>query len=263
MAQQDTLSAAGPKGPAPGAKEPWVVVTGASRGIGSACALHLSQAGYRVVLCYANHQDAAQKLADGINAVKGEHAAITHALDLSVGPEGITQAVDELLRRIGPPWALVHNAGISIDSLLTLSSFDSWHQVLEVNLLSFWALMRPMARAMLKARQGRIVTMASVAGLRGNAGQAAYAASKAGLIGASKSLALELAPRGITVNAVAPGFIETDMTAKLDTQALAGHVPMRRLGRPEEVAALVGFLCSTAASYITGEVLGVHGGLYT
>jgi 3-oxoacyl-[acyl-carrier protein] reductase len=240
-----------------------VVVTGASRGIGRACALHLSQAGYRVVLCYATGQDAAEKVAEGICAAKGEHAAITCALDLALGPEAITAAVEQLLRRIGSPWALVHNAGISKDGLLTLSSFDTWHQVLEVNLLSFWALMRPMARAMLKARQGRIVTMASVAGQRGNAGQAAYAASKAGLIGASKSLALELAPRGITVNAVAPGFIQTDMTAKLDAETLEGHVPMRRLGRPEEVAAVVGFLCSQAASYITGEVLGVHGGLYT
>jgi len=245
------------------AEAPWVVVTGASRGIGRACAFNLAQRGHRVVVCYGSREDAAAEVAQSIRATSGEQAAITYALDLAAGPEATTEAVAALLRRIGTPWALVHNAGISVDGLLTLTSWQNWQRVLEVNLLSFWALMRPVARAMLRARQGRIVTMASVAGLRGNAGQSAYAASKAGLIGASKSLALELAPRGITVNAVAPGFIETDMTAKLDADAVEGHVPMGRLGRPEEVAALVGFLCSKEASYITGEVLGVHGGLYT
>jgi 3-oxoacyl-[acyl-carrier protein] reductase len=161
------------------------------------------------------------------------------------------------------PWALVHNAGITADGLLTMQSQAAWDAVLQVNLTSFYALARVVGRWMLRARGGRIVTMASVAGLRGNAGQGAYAASKAGLIAASKSLALELAPRGITVNSVAPGFIATGMTAALSDEQMCTHIPMGRVGSPQEVAAAVRFLCSREAGYVTGQVLGVNGGLYT
>lgn len=242
---------------------PWAIVTGGGRGIGRACALHLAQTGYRVAICYGHNSEAAAKVAAAINGAPEGPKAFTHEMDLGAGPEAITESVRALLERTGTPWAVVHNAGIAQDGLLTLQGYQAWSRVLEVNLLSFWALMRPMARAMLKAREGRIVTMASVAGQRGNGGQSAYAASKAGLIGATKSLALELAPRGITVNAVAPGFIDTDMTANLQADDMVAHVPMRRMGRPEDVACAVGFLCSKGAAYVTGEVLGVHGGLYT
>lgn len=245
------------------AARPWVWVTGASRGIGRACAIHLGTLGYRVAVCFGHNEVAALQVVAQINQQAGIQVAIAHQMDLSAGAEAIGAAVQALLKTTGTPWALVHNAGITGDGLLTLQSFAAWQRVIEVNLLSFWALMRPVARGMLKAREGRIVTMASVAGLRGNGGQSAYAASKAGLIGASKSLALELAPRGITVNAIAPGFIDTDMTAKLDADELVRHVPMKRLGRPEDVAHAAAFLCSRGAAYITGEVLGVHGGLYT
>lgn len=245
------------------AQRPWAIVTGASRGIGRACAWHLSRAGYRVVVCYGHQAGAARAVVEGIEAEQGIGAAIAHPLTLGGDADAIADSIQILLSTIGTPWALVHNAGVAHDGLFALSSHDNWHRVLEVNLMSFWAVMRPVTRALLKAREGRIVTMASVSGQRGNAGQCAYAASKAGLIGASKSLALELAPRGITVNAVAPGFINTDMTQALDAEAIVAHVPMRRLGQPDDVAAAVTFLCSQAAGYITGTVLDVNGGLYT
>lgn len=242
----------------------WAWVSGGSRGIGRAIVHKLAQAGYDVLLTYANQQAAADAVVDEVAAM----GQVGRAICVQFGGDDAARAVADraladAMGLTGCPDVLVHNAGTTKDGLFATQSRANWEHVLSCNLDSFYTFTRPVVRQMLKRRSGRIVTVASLAGERGNSGQVAYSASKAGLIGATKALALELAPRHITVNAVAPGLIETAMTEKLNLEAARAHIPMGRLGTSEEVAGVVAFLCSSDASYITGQVIGINGGLHT
>ena len=236
------------------------LVTGASRGIGRSIAIRLAAAGASVVACA--RMDHAQNVADEITAAGG--TAVALSVDVTVA-SSVTSAVRETLDRFKRFDVLVNNAGVVRDQLLLRMKSEDWDTVLATNLTSAFACAQAAVRPMLKQRWGRIISISSVVGQSGSPGQTNYAASKAGLIGFSKSLAREVASRGITVNVVAPGFIETDMTARLDDGvrvALTGQIPAGRLGVPEDVAAAVCFLASDEASYITGQVVGVNGGMY-
>ncbi len=236
------------------------LVTGASRGLGRAIALRLAASGAAVVAgARADHADAVRQ---EIEQAGG--AAVAVALDVTE-PASVSAAAGTALDRFGRIDILVNNAGIVRDQLLMRMKRDDWDAVMATNLTSAYACCQAVLRPMLKQGAGRIVNIASVVGQSGNPGQANYAASKAGLIGFTKSLAQEVASRGITVNVVAPGMIETDMTAGLDERAraaLVDRIPMGRLGSPNEVAGVVGFLASDEAAYITGQVVGVNGGMY-
>lgn len=237
------------------------LVTGASRGIGRAVACGLAADGFDVALVYAGNADAA---ADAVAACEAAGAtARAYRCDVSNTDE-VKATVDAVLADFGSVWALVNNAGITRDTLLARMKDEDFARVLDVNLTGAFNMMRALTRPLMRQRGGRIVSMSSVVGLMGNAGQANYAASKAGLIGLTKSVARELAPRGVTVNAVAPGFVRTDMTAVLPEQVVEryeGQIPLGRLADPEEVAGVVRFLVSDAAAYVTGEVIRVDGGM--
>ncbi len=232
------------------------VVTGASRGIGRAIAMELSAAGARVVGTATGEAGLAAIVETGIPV----------ALQLDVtNSESVSGFLDALKAQELDPDILVNNAGVTRDNLLMRMKEEEWDTVIGANLTSLYRLIKPLLRGMMKKRCGRIINIASVVGLSGNAGQANYAASKAGMIGFTKSLAQEVGSRGITVNAVAPGFIATDMTdaiADEARQALLGQIPLGRLGEAGEVAAAVRFLASPQAAYITGETLSVNGGMY-
>ncbi len=237
------------------------VVTGASRGIGRAIALKLAREGCLVVLNYNGSVDAAGKVKEEIESAGGE----AEIYGCNVGDYQACEAFfKEMIGRLGRLDILVNNAGITKDGLLMAMSEEDFSQVVDVNLKGAFHCIRQAARQMLKQRSGRIVNISSVVGLHGNAGQANYAASKAGILGLTKSAAKELGSRGITVNAVAPGFIETDMTAALSEKVKAGAaagIPLGHFGSPEDVAEAVAFLVSDAAAYITGQVLAVDGGM--
>ena len=236
------------------------LVTGASRGIGKSIALHLARAGVSVVACA--REDHAQPVVDEIGAAGGTAVAVT--VDVT-DAESLKQSVRDTLDRFGRLDVLVNNAGVVRDQLLLRMKADDWDTVLATNLTAAFTCTQAAVKPMLKQRWGRVISISSVVGQSGNPGQTNYAASKAGLIGFSKSLAREVASRGVTVNVVAPGFIETDMTAGLDAagrERLKGQIPAGRLGAPEDVAAAVCFLASDEASYITGQVVGVNGGMY-
>ena len=237
------------------------LVTGASRGIGRAIALELARRGADLAIGYAASRDQAFQLRDELQKL-GVRADVFPA-DLSK-PQAAGELVAQVQERLGSVSILVNNAGVARDNLLLRMKDEEWEEVIATNLTGAFRCLRACARSMLKARSGRIINISSVVGLRGNAGQANYAASKGGLIGLTKSAAKELGPRGITVNAIAPGFIETDMTAVVREglrEQVIPRIAVGSLGRPEDVAAVAAFLASPEARYVNGEVIGVDGGL--
>ena len=238
------------------------LVTGGSRGIGRAIALAISKMGYRVIINYHSNTEAAEETLRLIRAEGGDG----ELLPFDVSDE---QQVDQALLQ----WekdhpedqieVLVNNAGIRKDNLMIFMQNEDWHSIINTHLNGFFYTTRRILKGMLTKRYGRIINVVSLSGIKGLPGQTNYSAAKAGIIGASKALAQEVAPRKVTVNCVAPGFIHTDMTAELPESELKTLIPMGRFGNPEEVAAVVAFLASKNASYITGEVISVNGGLYT
>jgi len=235
-----------------------VLVTGASRGIGRAVAIELAGAGFSVALNFRSNEEAARSVAAAIESAGGQ----AELLPFDVADREASKAVLEAdVQRNGAFWGIVLNAGITADAPMASMKDEQWDRVIDTNLTSFFNVVRPLVMPMVRLRQGgRIVGVSSFSGLRGNRGQANYAASKAGLIAACRSLAFELAKREITVNCVAPGFIGTDMVADLPEQ-IVEMVPMKRIGKPEEVGAVVGFLFDERASYITAQTVPVDGGL--
>ena len=235
------------------------LVTGASRGIGRAIAESLAAAGATTVVNYARSAEAAATVVDTITAAGGR--AWAHAADVAE-EEQVEAMVKAVLEREGRVDVLVNNAGITRDGLLMRMKTADWRSVIDLNLTGVFLCSRAVSRTMLKARSGRIVNITSVVGLMGNPGQANYSAAKAGVIGLTRSTAAEFASRGITVNAVAPGFIATEMTKDLDTAKILAAIPLGRLGEPEDVAGVVRFLAADpAAAYITGQVIAVDGGM--
>jgi len=237
------------------------LVTGASRGIGQAIALNLGNRGFTVVGTATSESGAAN-----ISAYLAEHSIMGEGVCLDVSSdESVAALMENISVKYALPTVLVNNAGITKDNLLMRMKVDEWSDVIDTNLSSMYRLCKACVKGMTKARWGRIINISSVVGSSGNAGQTNYAASKAGIEGFSRALAMEIGSRGITVNAVAPGFIETDMTKDLpqtQAEALLSSIPLGRLGQPEEIAAMVGFLSSDSGAYITGETLHVNGGMY-
>ncbi|MDE7114914.1 MAG: 3-oxoacyl-ACP reductase FabG [Muribaculaceae bacterium] len=239
----------------------FALVTGGSRGLGAAICRHLASQGLGIIINYHSNETAAQEVAETIRKIGG----VADLLPFDVSNE---QAVDSALEK----WeethpsdritVLVNNAGIREDSLLIFMQTEQWHKVISTTLDGFFYVTRRVLKGMLTKRHGRIINIASLSGLKGLPGQANYSAAKAALIGATKALAQEVAPRKVTVNAVAPGFIRSDMTKDLDEESLKKTVPLGRFGEADEVAALVAFLASDSAAYITGATISVNGGLY-
>jgi 3-oxoacyl-[acyl-carrier protein] reductase len=232
------------------------LVTGASKGIGAAIARALAQDGWAVAVNYRSDQKGADATVAAIEAAGGRAIALHGDVSNGTGEELVARAEAEL----GPVLALVNNAGVRADGLALQLDDDAWSSVIDTNLTAAFRMTRRALRGMIRARYGRVVNVASVVGPRANAGQANYAAAKAGMIGMTKTIAAEVARRGVTVNAVAPGFIETDMTKDLPADVLRA-VPARRPGTPDEVGAAVRFLASDAAGYVTGTTLFVDGGM--
>jgi 3-oxoacyl-[acyl-carrier protein] reductase len=235
-------------------------ITGASRGIGRACAIALAGVGHRVILA-ARNQDALAETAALIRAAGGQ--ADCQEIDMS-SPDSIKAAFTRA-KEIGRVEILVNNAGITRDGLAMRMKVDDWNAVIQTNLTGAFLAIQQVLPVMMKERWGRIVNISSVVGESGNAGQANYVASKAGLIGLTKAIAQEMGSRSVTVNAVAPGFIDTDMTSVLPAELkekMLTTIPLKRFGAPEDIAAAVRFLCSDEAGYITGHVLDVNGGMY-
>jgi 3-oxoacyl-[acyl-carrier protein] reductase len=234
------------------------LVTGGSRGIGAAIAKALARVGHTVILNYRSQEAPARAVLAEIEAGGGK--AILAPFDVR-DREAAGRTLEELLSHPEPIDVLVNNAGIAKDNAFPSISWEDWEDVTRTSLDGFYNVTRPLVMPMVRRKQGRIINIASVSGVTGNRGQTNYAAAKAGLIGATKSLAKELAKRRITVNAVAPGLIETDMIAGAPIEEILKHIPAGRLGRAEEVADLVAFLASPQAGYITGQVIGINGGL--
>ena len=239
----------------------YALVTGGSRGIGRAVCLKLAEAGWKVIINYRSGLEAAEETLRLVREAGGDgellpfDVADADAIEAALA-EWEAQHPDDYIA------VLVNNAGIRRDNLMVFMQNADWHNVMDTTLNGFFYTTRRLLKNMITHRDGRIVNMASLSGLKGMPGQTNYSAAKAALIGATKALAAEVAPRGVTVNAVAPGFISTDMTAELPEAELKKMVPMRRFGKPEEVAALVAFLVSPDAAYITGQAISINGGLY-
>lgn len=241
----------------------YALITGGSRGLGRAVCLKLAKMGISVIINYQTNKDAAEEVA--VLAEKEGVCAELMPFDVSVKEE-VDKALTQWEDQHPDDYIayLVNNAGIRKDNMMFMMPEQDWHRVLDINLNGFfYVTQRLLPRMMMRKHGGRIVNMASLSGLKGMPGQTNYSAAKAALIGATKALAQEVAVRNVTVNAIAPGFIETDMTKDLPSDQLKEMIPMRRFGKPEEVAALVGFLISEEAGYITGDVISINGGLYT
>lgn len=240
----------------------YALVTGGSRGIGRAICVALAKEGYSVIVNYARNREAAEKTVEMIASEGG----MAQLLQFNVASkEEVDNALDAWDNEHPGDYisVLVNNAGIRQDNLMIFMQDEQWNNVLETNLFGFFYVTRRVLKNMLTRRYGRIVNVTSLSGLTGLPGQTNYAASKAGLIGATRALAMEVAPRKVTVNCVAPGFIETDMTSDINQDEHKGRIPAGRFGKPAEVAAAVVFFAGENASYITGQVLSVNGGLYT
>lgn len=237
--------------------EKLALVTGGSRGIGKACALELAKAGYDVIINYAGNEEAAKQTVTEIEALGVKSEA--YKFDIANNEE-VNTAIATIIEKYGRIDILVNNAGITRDGLFMRMSKENWDSVINTNLTGAFNVTQPVIKLMMKQRSGAIVNMASIVGVYGNAGQANYAAAKAGLIGFTKSLSKELASRNIRVNAVAPGFVQTDMTKGLDSEKISEHIPLKRLGEAQDIATAVKFL-AVDAQYVTGQVLQVDGGL--
>ena len=233
------------------------LVTGGSRGIGKACAIELAKAGCDVIINYAGNDEAANKTVEELKALGSKAKAMK--FDVS-NQELVEHAIKEIIEQYKKIDILVNNAGITRDGLFMRMNAQNWLDVINTNLNSAYYVSNPVAKIMIKQRSGAIINMASISGIYGNAGQANYSTAKAGLIGMTKALAKELASRNIRVNAVAPGFIQTDMTKDLPQEQIVDKIPLKRLGEPEDIAKTVKFL-ALDATYITGQVIGVDGGL--
>ncbi len=238
--------------------KPLAIVTGGSRGIGAAIVLDLAEAGYDIVLNYRSMDAEAEAVADKVRSLGG---GVTLAKFDVADRDAMQDALGPIIEKT-PPYALVHNAGMTRDSLALKMKPEDWDDVIAVHLSAFFHLARLVIKPMMLARTGRIVAMGSVSGQSGQVGQVNYSAAKAGLFGAVKSLARETARSNITVNAVAPGLIQTEMAGGADAGTIRQMIPMRRLGDPAEVASVVRFLLGPGSSYMTGQVLAVNGGLY-
>merc|ERR1719313_286333 len=249
--------------PAMAATGPVCIVTGGSRGLGRAISLALGAEGCRVIVNYANSADAAEKVVEEIKALGGDGVAVQADMSTTEGIKGLFKATAEAYS--DPVGVLVNNAGITRDTLVLRMKEKQWTDVIDTNLNGVFFASQAAAKLMMKKREGRIINVASVVGKIGNIGQANYAAAKGGVIGMTMSMARECAPRGVTVNAIAPGFIESDMTAELPGEivnGVMGNIPAGRFGKPEEVAGLVKYLAlDTSAAYITGHCINVDGGI--
>jgi len=235
------------------------VVTGGSRGIGRAIAVELARHGYDVVITYKANDEAAAETLQLIRDAGGNGEALKFDVGNAAETEG---RVDQLIARLGRIDVLVNNAGVTADGLFMMMPREDWNTVIDTTLHGFYNMTKPILRKMVRKKRGAIVSLASVSALVGNRGQANYAAAKAGLIAASRALAAEVARLGVRVNVVAPGLIETDMIQGLPMENVKQMIPMGRIGRPEEVAKVVRFLCSDDASYITGQVISINGGMF-
>ena len=233
------------------------LVTGGSRGIGKACALELAKAGFDVAVIYAGNEVAANNTVAELKDLGSDAQAFK--VDIS-NEENVNAGIAAVIEKYGRIDVLVNNAGITRDNLFLRMNSADWNAVINTNLTGVYNVSKPVVKLMMKQRSGSIINMSSIVGVMGNAGQANYSAAKAGLIGMTKSLAKELASRNIRVNAIAPGFINTDMTKGLDPEKFAEHIPLKRLGEPEDIAKTAKFL-AVDGTYITGQVIGVDGGL--
>ena len=233
------------------------LITGGSRGIGKACALELAKAGCDIALIYAGNEEAAKQTTEELSKLNVKAKAYKVDVKNFKDAEAAIEQIHNDFERID---ILVNNAGITRDNLILRMSEEEWNAVIDTNLTGVFNITKPVVKIMMKQRIGAVINMSSVAGVYGNAGQANYSSAKAGLIGFTKSLAKELASRNIRVNAIAPGFIKTDMTKNLDGEKIAEHIPLKRLGEPEDIAKTVKFL-AVDTDYITGQVIGVDGGL--
>ncbi|MBR5688707.1 MAG: 3-oxoacyl-[Prevotella sp.] len=240
----------------------YALITGGSRGIGRAIALRLAREGFAVIINYRSNDEAARQTQQEIEAAGGTAELLPFDV---ASPEAIETAVEqwESTHPDGYVEVLVNNAGIRRDNLMIFMQNEEWHQVMDTSLNALFYLTRRLLKNMLTHRHGRVINITSLSGVKGLPGQTNYSAAKAAVIGATKALAQEVAQRKVTVNAVAPGFIATDMTATLDEKELKRLIPAGRFGQPAEVAALVSFLASDDAAYITGQVININGGLYT